>query len=84
LTRTYSRRKCYVCGKVHSVNGLARVNHMRKHVREGIMEEYKVDGSNYGWIGFRVVDEAKREELYPTKDDYPFNVLEYIPGGLTE
>lgn len=45
MTRTYSRTNCFWCGKRHSQNGLARINHLRKHVRQGFLSEYKdVDG----------------------------------------
>jgi hypothetical protein len=65
VTRTYSTTKCYICGKVHSMNGLARTNHLRKHVREGILEEYRVSGYERDWTMFRLINAAKRDELYP-------------------
>jgi hypothetical protein len=67
MTRTYSTIKCYVCGKEHSMNGLARVNHLRKHVREGILEETRVEGYENAWCGFKLIDPAKRDELYPRR-----------------
>jgi hypothetical protein len=35
VSRTYPERKCFVCGRRVSVNGLAWTNHAKKHVREG-------------------------------------------------
>lgn len=38
--KTYGRRKCHVCGKETSTNGLAYTNHMRAHVRRGEATEH--------------------------------------------
>jgi len=37
--RRYAHWKCWVCQKCVSAAGAARVNHMRMHVREGVVEE---------------------------------------------
>lgn len=71
MSRTYSLDKCYICGKQHSMNGLARTNHMRKHVREGILMEGKIeypDGTSC--ITFSMSDYERARELYPK--DAPF------------
>src|SRR4030095_17103345 len=40
----YSRVKCFFCEKGISSNGLAQVNHKRKHVREGMLVELEYTG----------------------------------------
>lgn len=42
MSRTYSRFTCRFCGNDISNNGLARTNHMRKHVREGLVREVSI------------------------------------------
>jgi len=39
MSRTYSTTTCFLCGKQHSTNGLAFINHMRMHVRQGELKE---------------------------------------------
>ena len=39
-----SRVKCFFCEKGISSNGLAQVNHKRKHVREGMLVELEYTG----------------------------------------
>jgi hypothetical protein len=43
----YSRVKCFFCGKRTSSNGLAQTNHMRIHVREGMIVELRYTGKDY-------------------------------------
>lgn len=38
--RTYTRWVCPTCGEDTSSAGVAKVNHQRKHVREGRLDEY--------------------------------------------
>jgi hypothetical protein len=44
----YSRWPCPVCGRDISNAGCARVSHMRKHLREGLVRECV--GSGWRWI----------------------------------
>lgn len=39
MSRTYSRRTCSVCKQEITAAGAAFVSHMRKHAREGAVEE---------------------------------------------
>jgi len=41
MTRTYETFRCFVCDRRISVNGFARTNHMRKHVRDGTATEVR-------------------------------------------
>jgi hypothetical protein len=40
----YSKVDCFFCGQMSSTNGLAQVNHKRKHVREGMLVELEYTG----------------------------------------
>ena len=40
----YSKVDCFFCGQSISSNGLAQVNHKRKHVREGMLVELEYTG----------------------------------------
>jgi hypothetical protein len=40
----YSKVDCFFCGQRNSTNGLAQVNHKRKHVREGMLVELEYTG----------------------------------------
>ena len=40
----YSRVECFFCGQRISSNGLAQINHKRKHVREGMLAELRYTG----------------------------------------
>ncbi len=40
----YSKVDCFFCGQRISTNGLAQVNHKRKHVREGMLVELRYTG----------------------------------------
>lgn len=50
MSRTYGWYWCGVCGKWITSAGAARVSHLRKHVREG-----KVNNRNESHINFEVV-----------------------------
>lgn len=39
MSRTYSRRTCWICKQSVSASGAAWVSHCRKHVREGKLKE---------------------------------------------
>lgn len=56
MSRTYSRRWCYVCGRDISSAGLAWYNHCMKHVREGKMTKHAFKDINYHTsIDFQIV-----------------------------
>lgn len=42
MTRTYNRWHCDICHVQISQNWLSRVNHLRKHVRDGLLIERRV------------------------------------------
>ena len=59
MSKVYCLKRCWVCGRVVSANGLAQTSHMRKHVREGYVTEDRVlplwgDSGKYypGYIRF--------------------------------
>lgn len=60
MSRTYTFRTCWVCHKQHSSNGLATVNHMRKHVREGKLIEMK---DRDGFVQFEAIKPKTSEPL---------------------
>lgn len=68
MTRTYSRWKCWICKKTMSNNGLAKINHCRKHVREGLLIERKVKLKwyPYGAIEFDLA--VTEKELYANRN----------------
>jgi hypothetical protein len=43
----YSRVKCFFCEEGISSNALAQTNHMRMHVREGMIVELRYTGKDY-------------------------------------
>ena len=45
--KQYIRSKCPVCGKDVSTAGLPHISHMRKHVREGLLQEKQEDISYF-------------------------------------
>ena len=52
--RKFGKSECFVCGDFVSTNGLGFVQHMRKHVRQGKVEEtWSADGKHkeFNWIG---------------------------------
>ena len=46
MSRTYSIRKCFICGGPITVAGAAYTAHMRKHVRERRAKEVKTFDAN--------------------------------------
>jgi hypothetical protein len=40
----YSKVDCFFCDQMSSTDGLAQVNHKRKHVREGMLVELEYTG----------------------------------------
>jgi hypothetical protein len=40
----YSKVDCFFCSQMCSTNGLAQINHKRKHVREGMLVELEYTG----------------------------------------
>ena len=60
MSRTYSSRWCYVCGRDISSAGLAWYNHCMKHVREGNMtKEVYTDRNYHDSIDFQIVKGVK-------------------------
>ena len=51
--------KCFFCEKGISSNGLAQVNHKRKHVREGMLVELEYTGKDYRPNSFIRPDHAE-------------------------
>ena len=52
--RSWGKSECFVCGKFVSTCGLGYVSHMRKHVRQGKVEEqWSEDGKHkeFNWSG---------------------------------
>jgi hypothetical protein len=41
---TYTKRPCSICGQRITANGFAMIAHLRKHVREGVINERSIDG----------------------------------------
>lgn len=67
MSRTYQRNKCFYCGKNHSSNGLATVNHMRKHVREGTVVEVL---DQFGYYAYQAV-KIEAGQVVPDLDNMP-------------
>ena len=59
MSRTYSNRWCYVCGRDISAAGLAWYNHCMKHVREGKMIRTTVEYEGRGYFDFKHVEGVK-------------------------
>ena len=60
----YGKWECNICGRIISFAGFARVNHQRKHVREGLLIEHYEYSENMGywrWWFERVRDEQEPE-----------------------
>ena len=55
----YSKVDCFFCGQMSSTNGLAQVNHKRKHVREGMLVELEYRGKDYRPNSFIRPDHAE-------------------------
>ena len=64
----YSKVDCFFCGQKNSTNGLAQVNHKRKHVREGMLVELEYTG---------------REDTAPTPSSAPTTQIACSRPGTT-
>lgn len=59
----YSKKRCPVCSKKVSVNGVAWTSHMRKHVREGAAKEVDTgEGLEFEFSGSGLSRKAKAEK----------------------
>lgn len=69
----YGKSPCYYCGRRISNAGWAKVSHMRKHVREGLVtEEQRIDYSqgtrNFRtYLRFSATEEGKRARKHLVK-----------------
>jgi hypothetical protein len=56
MRRTYSTARCPYCGLEHSMNGLATVAHMRRHVRAGSLVELTRRANEWDFVSPRAFE----------------------------
>lgn len=77
MSRTYSRRWCFVCGRDISSAGLAWYNHCMKHVREGKMRKVNFTNKLYrDRIDFEIIKGIKIIPM-PKNPAYRVTAKEY-------